>query len=126
MFRKPLVLAQEYLAFVLLNLFDLFLTGYIFRHSGEEANGLAALVLRIGHHTGFAIFKFIMLAAIIILIETIAQHNLQRAKQVLYAAIAIYVGVIIWESYLILTYIDCVFGVSDGFIIESFRRLYPF
>ena len=40
-FKRDVVLAQEYLGFLLLNLFDLFLTGYIFRHQGQEANGAA-------------------------------------------------------------------------------------
>ena len=41
-FKRDVILAQEYLAFTLLNLFDLFLTGYIYTPRRQEANGLAA------------------------------------------------------------------------------------
>jgi hypothetical protein len=112
MFKRRVELGQEYLAFLLLNLCDLFLTGYIFKHSGEEANGIAKWVLATFHKTGFAIFKFLMLAVIIILIEAIASVNLKRAKQVIIGACTLYVGVIIWEVYLILSTIENILPVA--------------
>ena len=102
MFKKDVVLAQEYLGFLLLNLFDLFLTGYIFRHSGQEANGIPALVLKYWHLTGFAIFKFAMLVVIIMLCETISLFNVKRARQLILGACTLYVVVVFWEVYLIL------------------------
>lgn len=105
MFKKDVVLAQEYLGFLLLNLFDLFLTGYIFHHSGQEANGIPALVLKYAGLRGFAIFKFVMLVLIILLCEIISLFNLVRARQVILGASALYVAVVIWEVYLIFVYI---------------------
>lgn len=106
MFKRDVVLAQEYLGFLLLNLFDLFLTGYIFRHSGQEANGLALLVLHKFGLQGFAIFKFAMVVFIIILCEVISTINLTRARQVITGACVLYVLVNLWETYLIFDVIN--------------------
>lgn len=106
MFKKDVVLAQEYLGFLLLNIFDLFLTGFIFKHSGQEANGIAALVLKYGHLAGFAIFKFAMVAFIITLCEVISLFKVERARQVIIGACALYVVIIFWETYLIFAYVD--------------------
>jgi hypothetical protein len=53
-----------------------------------------------------------MLAVIIILIEAIASVNLKRAKQVIIGACTLYVGVIIWEVYLILSTIENILPVA--------------
>ncbi len=81
-------------------------TGYIFRHSGQEANGLALWVL---HHfglMGFAVFKFLMVVFIILVCEAISFHSVERAKQVITGACVLYVLVILWEAFLILAYIN--------------------
>ena len=104
MFKNHVILSQEYLGFLLLNLFDLFLTGYIFRFSGQEANGIPAFVL---HHfglRGFAIFKFVMVVMIIVLCEVINKHSFIHAQQVILGACALYVVVVLYEIYLIVTY----------------------
>ena len=101
MFKKDVVLAQEYLGFLLLNLFDLFLTGYIFRHSGQEANGLALWVLHKYGLQGFAIFKFLMVVLIIVICELISLQAVARARQIIVGACVLYLIVIMWETYLI-------------------------
>jgi hypothetical protein len=106
MFKRDVVLAQEYLGFLLLNLFDLMMTGYIFRHSGQEANGLALWVL---HHfglMGFAIFKFLMVVFIILICEAISFHSVTRAKQVITGACVLYVLVVLWEAFLVFAFVN--------------------
>ncbi|HEY3328437.1 MAG TPA: DUF5658 family protein [Capsulimonadaceae bacterium] len=106
MFKRDIVLAQEYLGFLLFNLFDLFLTGYIFRHSGQEANGLALWVLHTFGLRGFAIFKFLMVIFIIVICDVISLYSLERARQVITGACVLYLLVIFWETFLIFDVIN--------------------
>ncbi len=104
--KKDLVLAQEYFGFLLLNMFDLFLTGWIFKHEGEEANGVALWVLHNFGLSGFALFKFIMVILLIVICEVIALVNIQRARAVILGGCALYVVVVVYECALIFKYID--------------------
>ena len=104
--KRDLTLAQEYLGFLLLNLFDLFLTGYIFRHSGQEANGVASWVLIHFKLRGFALFKFIMVVVIILICEMISMKSVKTAKALIVGACMLYVTVVIYECFLIWLYID--------------------
>jgi hypothetical protein len=106
LFKKDVVLAQEYLGFLLLNLFDLFVTGYIFRHSGQEANGIALWVLNHFGLRGFAVFKFLMVVFIIAVCEIISLKDIKRARAVIVGACVLYVCVIFWEAALIFQYIN--------------------
>ncbi|MDR3709305.1 MAG: DUF5658 family protein [Capsulimonadaceae bacterium] len=105
MFKRDVTLAQEYLGFMLLNLFDLFLTGFIFKNYGQEANGVALFVL---HHfglRGFALFKFIMVAFIILICEVISLQNVSRARQLILGASVLYLAVVMYEIYLVFMFI---------------------
>lgn len=102
-FKKDLVLGQEYLAFLLLNLFDLFLTGWMFRNHALEANGLAAWILLHLGARDFALFKFLMVIFIIVVCERIAINDLKRARFVILLGCAVYFLVICYEAYLIVT-----------------------
>lgn len=104
--KRNLPLAQEYLAFLLLNLFDLFLTGWIFKHQGQEANGIAAWVLKWGHLQGFALYKFLMVVVVILICEAIGTYRPNIAKILILSASALYVAVVFWECYLIYLFID--------------------
>jgi hypothetical protein len=107
-FKKDLVLGQEYLAFLLLNLFDLFLTGWIFKHHGMEANVVANWVLSNPHLglRGFAVFKFLMVVFIIVICEVIAVASVPKARIVITTGCLVYLLVIGWEAYQIFTNID--------------------
>jgi hypothetical protein len=104
--KRDLVLGNEYLGFVLLSLFDLFLTGYIFKFGGIEANGLPAWILRNWHLVGFVIFKFSFVAFIIIICEVIAMFNLSKARLVILGGCAVYALVVVYECVLIFQHID--------------------
>ena len=97
-FKRDVVLAQEYLAFTLLNLFDLFLTGYIFKHGGMEANGLAAWIYENYHPIGFAVFKFVLILVVILACEGISLRSLRKARLVVTFGCLIYLLVVLWES----------------------------
>lgn len=103
MFRRDVVLAQEYLAFLLLNLFDLFLTGYIFRHHGMEANGAAVWIMDKWGLAGFAIYKFILVAVVVLACEGISIKSLQKSKLLITGGCLVYLAVVFWECYLIAT-----------------------
>ena len=101
MSRKHVELAQEYLAFTLLSLFDLFLSGYIFRHNGSEANGPPiAIIARFGLQ-GLAIYKFIMVAIVVLACEGIATKSVKKARYLIIGGIVVMVGLVIYESILI-------------------------
>lgn len=96
--NRDVTLAQEYLAFTLLNLFDLFLTGYIFHHGGIEANGLAAWIFKVGHGLGFAIYKFLLVTIVILVCERIAVVNIRKARLVVMFGCWVYVLLVLYES----------------------------
>jgi hypothetical protein len=99
--KRDLILSQEYLGFLLLSIADLFLTGWIFRHQGMEANVVALWVLRTFKYAGFAIFKFLMVIVIILICETISTHDLAKARAIILGGSAIYLVVVIYECVLI-------------------------
>ena len=107
--KRDLVLGQEYLAFVLLSIADLFLTGYIFRHGGMEANGLPAWILEHGGNMGLlylVLFKFGMVMFLIVICEVIALYTIQRARFVILGACTVYFLVVLYECFLIFNNID--------------------
>jgi hypothetical protein len=104
--KRDLVLGQEYFGFLLLSICDLFLTGYIFRNGGMEANGLPAWILKNWGLMGLALFKFGMVMFLIIICEVIAMFNIQRARFVILGGCAVYVLVVLYECVLIFQNID--------------------
>ena len=102
MFRQNVQYAQEYLAFILLNLFDLFLTGYIFRYpGGKEANGAAeAIISRYGYQ-GFVVYKFVLVTIVVLACEAVAKKNPGLAKGIIYFGCFIYTAVVLYEIALI-------------------------
>jgi hypothetical protein len=94
-------MGDEYGGFLLLNIFDLFLTGYIFRHGGEEVNPVGVHVMQRYGMEGFALFKFGMVALIIITVEVVYRMRPSRARALMNGANLIYFGVILWECVLL-------------------------
>jgi hypothetical protein len=105
LFNRDVLLGQEYLAFLLLNLFDLFLTGYIFSHNGLEANGLAAYILSKFGRRYFAIYKFVMVVVIIGICEIVGTKSVPKARWIMLLGCSVYFGVVLYESYLIYKFI---------------------
>lgn len=104
-FKRDVILAQEYLAFTLLNLFDLFLTGYIFNHGGMEANGAAAYIYLHFKGIGFTVYKFLLVLVVILACEGIAQRSVRKARLVVTFGCLIYVFLVLYESAQIFTHI---------------------
>ena len=111
-FKRDVVLAQEYLGFLLLNLFDLFLTGYLLGQpglsgtNGQEANGAAAWIFQRFHASGFALYKFLMVLVVVGACEGISLQSIRTSKIIITAGCLVYVGVVLWECFLILTQIN--------------------
>ena len=110
MLKHDVVLAQEYLAFLLLNLFDLFLTGYIFQHHGMEANGLAVLVLEYGLRA-FVFYKFALVVVVVLACEGISLKSIRTSRTIITAGCVVYVLLVLYEVFQILTRI---LGVHFG------------
>lgn len=98
MHNRDVILSQEYLAFILLNLFDLLLTGYIFSHEGLEANGLAALIYTRFGPAGFVFYKFGLVSIVVGACEAIAVQNLRTARIIVLGGCILYLFVVFWES----------------------------
>ena len=105
-FKRDVVLAQEYLGFLLLNLFDLFLTGYIFRHHGQEANGAAVWVLDRFGLRGFAIYKFLLVLVVVMACEGVSLQSVRKSRVIVTVGCLLYLAVVFWECFLILTEIN--------------------
>ena len=102
-FKRDVLLAQEYLGFLLLNMFDLFLTGYIFRNGGMEANGLAAWIHDHFGQAGFAYYKFGLVAIVVMACEGISLKNIRTSRIIVTAGCMVYLLIVFWEVFLIIT-----------------------
>ena len=102
-FKRDVLLAQEYLGFLLLNMFDLFLTGYIFRNGGMEANELAAWIYAHFGQAGFAYYKFGLVAIVVMACEGISLKNIRTSRIIVTAGCMVYLLIVFWEVFLIIT-----------------------
>lgn len=100
-FKRDVLLAQEYLGFLLLNLFDLFLTGFIISHHGSEANNVAQWIWSIWGPRGFAIYKFLLVLIVILACEGISQKSIAKSRLIITAGCLVYLLVVFWECFLI-------------------------
>jgi hypothetical protein len=98
-----LPLASEYGGFILLNLFDLFLTVYIFNHGGHEVNPVGVYVMDRYGMPGFTLFKFALVAVVIVTVETVYRRRPKTGRNLIHSANLIYFGVVLWECVLIAT-----------------------
>lgn len=102
-FKRDLTLTQEYLGFLLLNVFDLFLSGYIFRNGGREGNGAALWIQHRFGDVGFAVYKFLLVVVVVLACEGISLKNLRLARQIVTAGCVVLTLVVCWEVFLIFT-----------------------
>jgi hypothetical protein len=99
---RPLPMGDEYGGFLLLNIFDLFLTGHIFHHGGREVNPVGIRVMDHYGMSGFVLFKFASVAIVVLISEAVFHIKPSRARSLMTAANLIYFGVILWECVLLL------------------------
>ncbi|MEO7714872.1 MAG: DUF5658 family protein [Capsulimonas sp.] len=104
-FKKDVLLAQEYLGFLLLNMFDLFLTGLIFRLHGDEANGIAVFIMEHYGLAGFAIYKFLLVLVVVLACEGISLSSIRKSRIIITAGCLVYLLVVFWECFLITTHL---------------------
>lgn len=94
-------MGDEYAGFVLLNLFDLCLTIAIFQRGGREVNPIGYYVIL--HHglSGYTLFKFALVVAIILACERVHGIRPRSARGLMYAGNLVYLGIVLWECVLI-------------------------
>lgn len=95
-------MSDEYSGFLLLNTFDLFLTGYIFRHGGREVNPVGVAVMERFGLGGFALFKYSLVAVVVLAVEVLYRLKPSVARRVMNGGNLVYFGVIVWECVLLL------------------------
>ena len=108
-FKRDVLLAQEYLGFLLLNMFDLFLTGYIFHHGGMEANGLAGWIYGRFGQPGFAVYKFGLVMIVVVACEGISLKNIRTSRIIVTAGCLVYLLIVFWEVFLIITQVNGIY-----------------
>ena len=108
-FKRDVLLAQEYLGFLLLNMFDLFLTGYIFSHGGMEANGLAGWIYKNYGQQGFAFYKFGLVMVVVLACEGYSLKNVRISRIIVTSGCLLYMLVVFWEVFLIITQVHGLF-----------------
>jgi hypothetical protein len=101
--KRDVLLAQEYLGFLLLNLFDLFLSGYIFNHGGLEANAAASWIFTHFGARGFALYKFGLVLVLVLACEGISLKNVRTARVIVTFGCLVYLLLVFWEVFLIIT-----------------------
>lgn len=94
-------MSDEYGGFALLNLFDLCLTAVIFQHGGREVNPVGYLVMMRFGLSGYTLFKFSLVGAVVFACECL--HNIKpcTARRLINAGNLVYLGVILWECVLL-------------------------
>lgn len=102
-FKRDVLLAQEYLAFLLLNMFDLFLTRYIFKYGGIEANGPANYIWTHYHQLGFALYKFGLVTIVVLACEGYSFKNVRVSRIIVTVGCLVYLLIVFWEVFLIIT-----------------------
>lgn len=102
-FKRDVLLAQEYLGFLLLNMFDLFLTGYILRAGGLEANGPANWFWVHFGFRGFAMYKFGLVMIVVLACEGISLANIRTSRIIMTMGCLVYLLIVFWEVFLIIT-----------------------
>lgn len=102
-FKRDVLLAQEYLGFLLLNIFDLFLTGYILRAGGLEANGPANWFWVHFGFRGFAMYKFGLVMIVVLACEGISLANIRTSRIIMTMGCLVYLLIVFWEVFLIIT-----------------------
>jgi hypothetical protein len=102
-FKRDVLLAQEYLGFLLLNMFDLFLTRYILRAGGLEANGPANWFWVHFGFLGFAMYKFGLVMIVVLACEGISLSNIRTSRLIVTMGCLVYLLIVFWEVFLIIT-----------------------
>ncbi len=102
-FKRDVLLAQEYLGFLLLNMFDLFLTGYIFNHGGLEGNLVASWIYAHFGQQGFAFYKFGLVMVVVLACEGYSLKNIRISRIIVTGGCLLYLLVVFWEVFLIIT-----------------------
>lgn len=95
--QRRVALSDHYLAFVLLNLADLFLTGAYFRQGGWEANRAAAWILQAFGLRGLAIYKFLLVLCVVGVCEAVYTRRPETARMLILGGCALYGLLICWQ-----------------------------
>ena len=88
---------------ILLNMFDLFLTGYIFKLGGIEANGPANWIWHNYGQRGFALYKFGLVTIVVLACEGYSFKNIRVSRIIVTVGCLVYLLVVFWEVFLIIT-----------------------
>ncbi len=93
--RGQVALSDYYLAFVLLNLGDLFMTGLYIRLGGHEANRLARWIWETFGARGFAIYKFALVGVVVAICEILYSRRPALARAVIVGGCVVFALVIL-------------------------------
>ena len=126
-----------YLWLVFLSALDVVLTRVILYFNGTELNPLAAWIIDRGGQLGMSIFKFVIVAFVIMICEYTATINPRTARRLALAGCLITAVPVVWSSFLLLdliwtfepgtetTYpgdLDVIFDQQDAGSSKSFQK----
>ena len=95
--RRHVALADYYLAFVLLNVADLFFTGVYFRMGGHEANRFAAWIIALFGLRGLVVIKFLLATLVVGICETLHPRRPALARSLILLGCAVYALVVLLQ-----------------------------
>lgn len=94
-----------YLWLVFLSALDVVLTRVILYFNGTELNPLAAWIIARGGQLGMSLFKFAIVAFVIIICEYTARVDTKMSRRLALAGCVITAVPVIWSSYLLFSLI---------------------
>ena len=82
---------------------DIWLTGILLALGGREANPLAAAVLDTYGFTGMVVFKYLVVATLILACEFVASRDRRKARGLALVLVALHAAPLPWSAGLIAT-----------------------
>ncbi|MDG2292178.1 MAG: DUF5658 family protein [Phycisphaerales bacterium] len=112
--RVPVCHPNLYMWLVFVSALDVIMTRVILFFGGTEINPIADFVIDNWGRLGMSIFKFIIVAFVIIVCEFISRRNLAVSRRLAIASILISMVPVCWSSYIMISIIADPPARQDG------------
>ena len=102
--RVPVLYPNAYVWLVFVSAMDVIMTRIVLAYGGSEVNPVAELVIRGGGLWGLIVFKFAIIAGVIILCEIIGRHKYRTGKRLSIFGVIVSAIPSLWAFILLFTH----------------------